>query len=49
MGGTARKALGWGAGLIALYLVVANATGFGTDVTQSANGASTVAKTLQGR
>lgn len=36
-------------GLIALYLVVENATGSGTLITKGASGASTVVKSLQGR
>lgn len=36
-------------GSIALYLIVANGTGFGTAFTQGANGAATFTKALQGR
>jgi len=39
----------YGAGLIALYLVVINGSNFGTVLTNGANGISTVSKTLQGR
>jgi hypothetical protein len=44
-----RKALLYGAVLIGVYIATAYATGFGTDVTNTANGVATVAKTLQGR
>lgn len=37
------------AGLVALYLVVVHASGFGTAITQGASGLSTIDKTLQGR
>lgn len=36
-------------GLIGLYVVVANATGFGVAVKSGAAGGSTLIKTLQGR
>jgi hypothetical protein len=39
----------YGAGLIALYLVVANASGMGTLFGNVATGTSTLTKTLQGR
>jgi hypothetical protein len=39
----------YGFGLIALYIVVANGTNFGTAFTAGARGVSTVTKTLQGR
>lgn len=38
-----------GAGLIALYLVVVYATGFGTSVGAATSGASGVIKSFQGR
>lgn len=44
-----QRALKWGAGLIALYLVVANATGFGNDVKNTATGSVSFIKALQGR
>lgn len=44
-----KKALTYGAGLIALYLVVEHYTGFSKDVSASLSGVSNVAKTLQGR
>lgn len=44
-----RKALEYGAGLIALYLVVAHASAFGTIMTSSANGTTSLTKALQGR
>ena len=43
------KALKYGAGLIATYLVVAYATGFGTAVTKGGGAVSQVVKTFQGR
>lgn len=39
----------YSAGLIALYLVVVHASGFGTAFTQGANGLAQIDKTLQGR
>lgn len=39
----------YGAGLIALYLVVAHGSSFGTVIKNGASGVSTVTKTLQGR
>lgn len=39
----------YGAGLIALYLVVANGSRFGQVITSGANGISGVTRTLQGR
>lgn len=39
----------YSAGLIALYLIVVHASGFGTAFTQGAKGLSEVDKTLQGR
>jgi hypothetical protein len=44
-----RKALTYGAGLIALYLVVANATGFGKAITSAGTAGTGVVKGLQGR
>jgi hypothetical protein len=44
-----RKLLTYGAGLIALYLVVANQTKSGQVITQGASGASNVIKSFQGR
>lgn len=44
-----RQALKYFAGLVGLYIVVANASGMGTLLTQGASGASTFTKTLQGR
>lgn len=44
-----RRVLVYGAGLIALYLVVANATGFGKDLESGGSAASSLVKTFQGR
>lgn len=44
-----RQLAKYGASLIALYLVVANATGFGTVMTKGAAGIRDVTRTLQGR
>jgi hypothetical protein len=44
-----RQAMRYGAGLIALYVVVVNASGFGTVMSKGAAGVSGVTKTLQGR
>lgn len=44
-----RKVIFYGAVLIGVYLATAYATGFGTDVTNTASGVSTVVKSLQGR
>jgi hypothetical protein len=44
-----QRGIKWGMGLIALYLIVANATGFGTDVTNTASGSVSLVKALQGR
>jgi hypothetical protein len=44
-----RQAMKYGAVLVGLYVVVANASGFGTVFSQGANGLSGVTKTLQGR
>lgn len=44
-----RKALLYGSGLIALYLVVAYGTGFAKGMGASASGASNLVKAFQGR
>jgi hypothetical protein len=44
-----KQSLRYGAGLIGLYIVVANATGFGKVITAGAAGSSQLTKTLQGR
>lgn len=44
-----KKSMGYFTGLVALYLVVANASGSGKVMTDGANGFATVTKTLQGR
>lgn len=44
-----RQALKYGAGLIGLYLVVANASGMGRVFKDGAAGLSGVTRTLQGR
>jgi hypothetical protein len=44
-----RQLLKYGAGLIALYIGVANASGLGSLFERGANGTSLVTKTLQGR
>jgi hypothetical protein len=44
-----RKALGYAAALIAVYLVVVHASGAGTVIKGSTSGAGTVIKALQGR
>ena len=44
-----RKFGTYGAGLIALYLVVFNASGAGKVIAAGANGTTTVVKGLQGR
>lgn len=49
MGGTAKKALGYGAGLIALYLAVAYSTGFSKNVNSASSGATSLVKAFQGR
>lgn len=43
------KVLKIGGSLIALYLIVANATGFGKDVSSSASGGVSLVKAFQGR
>jgi hypothetical protein len=44
-----RKFLPYTAGLIALYLIAAHASGSGTVITSGASGVGNVIKTLQGR
>lgn len=44
-----RQLAKYGAVLIGLYVVVANASGFGQVISAGANGVSGVSKTLQGR
>lgn len=44
-----KKAIVWGGGLIALYLVVEHYTGSGVVLDKSAGGLATVTKALQGR
>jgi len=44
-----KKGLLWGAGLIALYLILVNFTGFTSDVNASASGGSSIIKAFQGR
>lgn len=44
-----KKTLLYSAGLIALYLVVVNATGFSKDVTSGASGGTSLVKAFQGR
>lgn len=44
-----KKALVYGAGLIALYLVVEHYTGAGVLLDKGSNGGAKVIKTLQGR
>jgi hypothetical protein len=46
---TIRKALGWGAGLIALYLVVVNYKGFTSDEGAAATGSAGLVEAFQGR
>jgi hypothetical protein len=49
MGQTAKKALGYGAGLIALYLGVVYATGFSKNINSASTGAVSLVKAFQGR
>jgi len=49
MGQTAKKALAYGAGLIALYLAISYSTGFVRDVNGSTSGGVSLIKALQGR
>lgn len=44
-----RKALAYGAGLIALFIIVKNGSRSGQVFSAGASGASKVARTLQGR
>jgi hypothetical protein len=44
-----KKLAGYGVGLIAVYLVVTNASGTGSVISAGAQGLGTVTKTLQGR
>jgi hypothetical protein len=44
-----KKSAGYFTGLVALYLVVANASGSGKVISAGASGFSTATKTLQGR
>lgn len=44
-----KRALAWGGGLIALYLLVVHETGSGTLITDSANGVTSVITAFQGR
>lgn len=44
-----KKMLTYGAGLIALYLVVEHYTGAGTVLTKGASGSTSIIKALQGR
>jgi hypothetical protein len=44
-----RKYVLYGAGLIALYLIVANYKGFAADEAATANGSSSLVKAFQGR
>lgn len=49
MGSTGRKALGYGFGLIALYLAVSYSSGFSQNVKSVAGGSTTLVKAFQGR
>jgi hypothetical protein len=44
-----KQSLRYGTGLIALYIVVANASGFGQALISGAEGGSRITRTLQGR
>jgi predicted small secreted protein len=44
-----KKALAYTAGLVAAYLVLANYTGFGKDLSAASSAYNTGVKTLQGR
>jgi hypothetical protein len=44
-----RQLAKYGASLVALYLVVANGSNFGSVITSGAAGVASVTKTLQGR
>jgi hypothetical protein len=49
MGGTARKAIVIGAGLIAGYLVLKNFKGFSSDVSTAGSSSVNLVKAFQGR
>ena len=49
MGGTFKKALAYGTGLIALYLAVAYSTGLSKDISSSSSGSVSLIKAFQGR
>lgn len=44
-----KQSLRYGAGLIALYIVVANGSEFGRVIASGAEGGSRITRTLQGR
>lgn len=44
-----RQSLKYGAGLIALYVIVANGSKFGQVISSGAQGVTNVTRTLQGR
>jgi hypothetical protein len=44
-----KQGMKYGVGLVAVYLLVKNASGSGTLISSGASGISTVTKTLQGR
>jgi hypothetical protein len=44
-----RKVLWWGTGLIGLYLVLVNYTGFSKDEAAAASGSTSLIKAFQGR
>lgn len=44
-----RQMAKYGAALIALYIVVANATGFGSLIDKGSKGATSLTRTFQGR
>lgn len=44
-----KQYLRYGTGLVALYIVIANGSNFGTVISKGAEGVATVTKTLQGR
>jgi hypothetical protein len=49
MGGTLKKGLLWGAGLIGLYLAVNYYTGFSKDLSTAGTGSVNLIKAFQGR
>jgi hypothetical protein len=49
MGSTGKKALTYGAGLIALYLAVVHAGGFSKNVNSASSGSVNLVKAFQGR